>query len=73
MVIHVAIVEDEEIHQKALREHLLRYAGENDVTFNIRVFANPILICNDLCQAPKERKAREKKKRMEGSTREKPR
>ena len=44
MVIHVAIVEDEEIHQQALREHLLRYAGENDVTFDIRVFANPILL-----------------------------
>lgn len=44
MVIHVAIVEDEEIHQQALREHLLRYAGENDVTFDIRLFANPILL-----------------------------
>ncbi len=44
MVIHVAIVEDEEIHQQALREHLLRYAGENDVTFDIRMFANPILL-----------------------------
>ena len=44
MVIHVAIVEDEEIHQQALWEHLLRYAGENDVTFDIRVFDNPILL-----------------------------
>ncbi len=44
MVVHVAIVEDEEIHQQSLREHLLRYAGENDVTFDIRVFANPILL-----------------------------
>ena len=44
MVIHVAIVEDEEIHQQALRAHLLRYAGENEVTFDIRVFANPILL-----------------------------
>ncbi len=44
MVIHVAIVEDEEIHQQALQAHLLRYAGENEVTFDIRVFDNPILL-----------------------------
>ncbi len=44
MVIHVAIVEDEEIHQQALQAHLLRYGQENDVAFDIRVFANPILL-----------------------------
>ena len=44
MVIHVAIVEDEEIHQQTLQKHLLRYAEENAVTFDIRVFDSPILL-----------------------------
>ena len=44
MALHVAIVEDEEIHQQALQAHLLRYGQENDVAFDIRVFANPILL-----------------------------
>ena len=35
MVVHVAIVEDEEIHQKTLKEYLERYAKENGTAFHI--------------------------------------
>ena len=44
MVVHVAIVEDEEIHQKTLKEYLERYAKENGTAFHIDVFPNPILL-----------------------------
>ncbi len=44
MFVHVAIVEDEEIHQKILKEYLERYAKENGTAFNIDVFPNPILL-----------------------------
>ena len=44
MVVHVAIVEDEQIHQDTLKAYLQRYESENDVSFHIDVFANPILL-----------------------------
>ncbi len=44
MVVHVAIVEDEAVHQKTLKEYLDRYAKENSTAFHIDVFPNPILL-----------------------------
>ena len=44
MVVHVAIVEDEQIHQDTLKNYLQRYESENGVSFHIDVFANPILL-----------------------------
>lgn len=44
MVIHVAIVEDEENEQAALKGCLERFSTENNVTFDIDIFSDPVLL-----------------------------
>lgn len=44
MAVHVAIVEDEEIHQKTLKGYLERYSEEKGISFHIDVFSNPIFL-----------------------------
>ena len=44
MTVHVAIVEDEQVHQDTLKKYLEQYERENGVAFQIDVFSNPILL-----------------------------
>lgn len=44
MVIHVAIVEDEERSCKTLAGYLERFAAENDVAFEVDTFSDPVLL-----------------------------
>ena len=44
MVVHVAIVEDEQVHQDTLKAFLKRYQEENNVSFHIDLFGSPILL-----------------------------
>lgn len=44
MVIHVAIIEDEEKEQATLKRHLERFSEENSVTFEINLFSDPVLL-----------------------------
>lgn len=42
MAIHVAIVEDEEKEQAALKSHIERFAAENHMSFEVDVYSDPV-------------------------------
>lgn len=44
MTVHVAIVEDEQLHTDTLKGFLERYSKENDITFRIDCFNSPVML-----------------------------
>jgi len=44
LVIHVAVVEDEKKEQALLQGYLNRFSAENNVTFEVDIFSDPVLL-----------------------------
>lgn len=44
MTVYVAVVEDDPVFSKTIRDYLIRFGEENNVTFHIDAFSSPVML-----------------------------